>query len=327
MIVGNDLSYAQGVIDWNTYKNNTNFVIIQSSYGNGYFDAQYGNNKGQVLQTNLPHGYYHFAYPDLNSPVDEANWFLHALSAIKPLQDGEVLILDYERTCSDNVGWVKTFLDTVSSALGGYKPLLYTYQDMLTSNDFSPVANEGYGLWIAAPTNDPNNNTFQTGAFPFACMQQWGVQTVPGISGQVDADVFFGNADTFLKYGFKSTAIPTPQSQSINVSTQSGPVASQPTEQTAQVSEVTHVIEGTAQTNTTVPITASTNSGKLNVIITATSTQTPQVTSSSETTKIPPTEAKPLPMPTPIKPSMDWYSTIVFLLKNIFNTLFKKGGK
>lgn len=212
MIVGNDISYAQGVIDWNTYKDNTDFVIIQSSYGNGYFDSQYGNNKGQVLKTGLPHGYYHFAYPQYNAPEDEANWFLHALSAIKPLQDGEVLFLDYEPVGWDgnHVVWVGSFLDTVSNALGGYKPLLYTYQSMLTSNDFSPVSNKGYGLWIAAPTNDPTNNTFQTGVFPFAAMQQWGTQTVPGINGIVDADIFFGNTNAFLAYGYKSNPNPLP---------------------------------------------------------------------------------------------------------------------
>lgn len=208
---GADISHDQGQINWQLFKNNVNFVFIQSSYGVGNFDAQYGYNKGQVLLTNLPHGYYHFAYPNLNTALDEAKWFVTALSAIKPLQKGEIIILDYEEEASDgdNVGWVKTFLDYVT-AQTGVKPILYTYQDMLQANDFSSVAQEGYGLWIAAPTNDPTNNNFNTYAFKFALAQQWGTEAIPGVSVATDADIFFGTVAEFEAYGYQPIVPPSP---------------------------------------------------------------------------------------------------------------------
>lgn len=205
-IVGNDISQYQGKIDWNTYKNNANFVLIRSSYGVGNFDPWYGYNKSEVQKTNLPHGYYHYAYPQYNSPENEARWFITALSAITPLQEEEVLALDFEESAftGDKVDWSKRFLDYVSTHFNGIKPLFYSYQDMVTGSDWTPLVNGGYALWIAAPTNDPQNNVFQTGKWPDAVMQQWGSQNnVPGIQATVDADIFFGTKDAFIAYGYK----------------------------------------------------------------------------------------------------------------------------
>lgn len=77
-------------------------------------------------------------------------------------------------------------------------------------------------------------------------------------------------------------------------------------------------------TQTEIPVTVSTTGQSTVVNI---STQPDVVPNDQTVTITSPVEAKPLPTPTPILPRMDWYSTIVFLLKNIFSTLLKKGGK
>jgi GH25 family lysozyme M1 (1,4-beta-N-acetylmuramidase) len=67
------------------------------------------------------------------------------------------------------------------------------------------------GLYrIASYTGDPNNNTANIGQWPFAAMQQWtDAQNVPGISGNVDGDVFFGDSNAFQQYGYHTqTAMP-----------------------------------------------------------------------------------------------------------------------
>lgn len=204
MVLGNDVSSYQGDIDWDTLKTNANFAGMKATEGIGFIDTKFARNQSESRRVDLPRFFYHFARPDLNNdPAQEADYFL---SKVGPLKDGEVLCLDYEVQYHDPVGWCKLWLERVRF-MTGVSPLFYSYQSMLTSNDWSPVVSEGFGLWVAAPTGDPNNNNFVTGAWPFAAMQQWGTEPVPGISGAVDADVFFGDISTFKKYGY---SVPTP---------------------------------------------------------------------------------------------------------------------
>lgn len=198
---GQDISQYQGNIDFSIYKNNTNFVICKATEGVGFIDQWFGNNRQKARDNNLLRGWYHFARPDLNpDPIPEADYFLSVCWDIQP---GELLFLDYETQFNgDNVKWVKGFMDRIAERLKGYRPLFYTYQSMLKSFDWSPLINDNVGLWLAAPTNDPSNQNFDTGQFPFAAFWQWGNEAVPGIQGQVDADLFFGDKTAFLAYGY-----------------------------------------------------------------------------------------------------------------------------
>lgn len=207
-IVGNDVSEFQGTIDWNTFKDNANFAIIRSSYGDGFTDKQFFQNRNEARRVGLPHGFYHYCYPEDNTPEAEAAWFL---SQIGTLQAGEILCLDYEEHYTgDPVAWCKTWLDVVQKATG-VKPFIYLNQSLATSYDWTIVAGSDYALWIAAYTYDPTLNNFQLGKFPYASMQQWtDKQQVPGITGAVDGDVFFGDAATFQKYGYVPVPVPPP---------------------------------------------------------------------------------------------------------------------
>ncbi len=209
MIVGNDVSEFQGQIDWNVYKNNSNFIIIRATFGNGYFDKWFTHNRDEARRVGLPRGYYHYAYPQYNTPEIEADWFCKALWDI---QEEESLYLDYEENWNGNVvSWCKAFLDRIAGKLNGYKAFIYLNQSLATSYDWTPVVSAGYGLWIAAYTYDPNNNNFKIGPWPLAAIQQWtNKQQVPGIQGAVDGDVFFGDINTFKKYGYIKPQ-PSPQ--------------------------------------------------------------------------------------------------------------------
>lgn len=210
-LAGCDISDYQGDINWPTFKNNVNFVIAKATEGTSIIDEWFGNNRQQARLAGILRGWYHFAHPELNSATDEATFFINVIKG-DPLQVGESIYLDYEESWSgDNVTWVLTWMQAVEKALG-VKPIFYSYQSMLTSHDWTPVVNNDNGLWVAAPTNDPSNNNFDTGAWPSAMMQQWGNETIPGVTtGVVDADIFFGDANAFKAYGLKgSTPAPTP---------------------------------------------------------------------------------------------------------------------
>lgn len=215
MLVGIDISEYQGAVDWKTLKNNVNFVIMQSSYGNGYIDKWFGNNRQQARNLGLLRGFYHYAYPQYNTPEAEAEWFCKVLNG-DPLQEGEVLFLDMEESYTGNkVDWSKRFLDYVF-ATTGVKPLFYSYQDYMNNNNWQPLVDAGYGLWLASYTYDPTKNTGNTQQWPFMAFQQWtDVKQVPGISGNVDGDAFFGDATTFKKYGFQPVQ-PAPEPQVVS---------------------------------------------------------------------------------------------------------------
>lgn len=206
MIVGNDVSaIGQGQIDFDTYKNNSNFVLVKASEGSAFADPQLSRNQSEARRVGMALGYYHFARPSYgNSPQAEADKFL---AVIGQLKDGEVLALDYEDNYSgDAVAWCKAWLDYVT-AKTGCKPLIYMDQSEVQKYNWKPVSDAGYGLWIASYTYDPTKNTAIIGSWSFAAMQQWtNKQSVPGISKITDGDVFFGDVPTFKKYGYKTPA-------------------------------------------------------------------------------------------------------------------------
>lgn len=205
-IVGADISDNNGQINWPTFKNNVNFCLMKATEGTGYIDKWFAYNWSQARAAGLLRGVYHFARPDLgNKPEDEAQFFINVIKGQGGLQQGESVYLDYEKPLTvNNVVWALTWLQIVEAALG-VKPLFYTYQSMINGKeDWSAVVNNGNALWIAAPTNDPANNTFQTGKWPSAVIQQWGNQNIPGApNGVTDSDIFFGTSDQFLAYGLQ----------------------------------------------------------------------------------------------------------------------------
>ena len=226
MTVGNDISKWQGDVDWNTYKNNSNFVIVKATEGTGYIDTKFTRNQSEARRVGLPLGTYHFARPDLGGSAEvEADFYVKTVGS--PIE-GEVYCLDYEPNWNgDAVGWCKAFLDRVQLTLK-LKPLIYLNQSQVTRYNWQPVVDAGYGLWIAAYTYDPNNNVFQMGAWKFAAMQQWtNSQQVPGISGKVDGDAFFGTTDTFKRYGYQAPT-PTPPPPPVEPPVVIPPVTPQP---------------------------------------------------------------------------------------------------
>src|ERR1035437_1051862 len=115
MIVGNDISQFQNAagMDWTIFPHNANFVIIRSTYGNGYYDGYFALNRDKARLAGILRGFYHYAYPEYNSATDEASWFC---KAVYDLQEGESLYLDFEENyAGDAVAWCKEFLDYVAT--------------------------------------------------------------------------------------------------------------------------------------------------------------------------------------------------------------------
>lgn len=214
--LGNDISKYQGDINYDVFKKNTQFVIFKATEGNGYTDPKFTRNQSEARRVGLLLGYYHFARPDLgNTPEAEADYFLKTIGELK---DNELLALDYEcpKQKQSDVSWCKKFLDRVFEKTK-VRPFIYLNQAQIKNFNWNEVISGSYALWVACYTYDPNKNTFVIGEFKSAAMQQWSnKQTVPGISGGVDGNVFFGTLETLKKYGYHAPVI-TPPAQNTEV--------------------------------------------------------------------------------------------------------------
>jgi GH25 family lysozyme M1 (1,4-beta-N-acetylmuramidase) len=193
MIHGIDISSYQGKLDFHSVKDNADFVIIRSTYGNGYKDTNFEINRDGARAVGLCVGFYHFAYPQYNTPEGEATWFTKCVSC----QPGEILVLDFEEPVANPVDWCKRFLDKVTANMG-FKPLIYLSPSFINASDWTPVINAGYGLWLAHYDNNPvqvDNTPWYTVA-----MKQYSDKgSINGVT--VDLDVFYGDTDVFKKYG------------------------------------------------------------------------------------------------------------------------------
>jgi GH25 family lysozyme M1 (1,4-beta-N-acetylmuramidase) len=215
MIRGADISHYQGTVNFDLLKTAVDFLIIKTSEGVGLLDSQFSRNQSEARRVGLCCGYYHYSHPELNNnPESEADYFLKTIGQLK---DGEILCLDYEVTYAGGVDWCKKFLDRVYSVTK-VKPLIYMDQSRMKQFDWTPIVNAGYGLWLAQYDYNPDGTPAATD-WPFMALRQYSNNSIfAGISGGVDGDVFYGDQNTFKKYGYVTPTPPqTPSNPAIEV--------------------------------------------------------------------------------------------------------------
>jgi GH25 family lysozyme M1 (1,4-beta-N-acetylmuramidase) len=211
---GIDISVYQGSPDFNKLKGKVDFIFTKVTEGTDYINAQFKNCQEQCRKLGIPLGYYHFGKPDLgNKAVDEAKYFVKTIGEIKP---GEILALDIEVPYKELAKWSKEFLDTLSGLLGGYKPLIYLNLNQITNNNWKPIVDANYGLWIAYyHQNLPDNLPWKTVAFH----QYTSSGNIDGIKGNVDLNYFYGSKEALVKYGYKGVQenTTTPENKELKV--------------------------------------------------------------------------------------------------------------
>lgn len=199
--LGIDVSFWQGTITYSQWVQVHNsgkvFAFAKATQGiyNSYNDVQFVNNMTQGRAAGMLMGAYHFADPDLYGAAAEAN---HFVDIAGPYMTSGYLrpVLDLER--GSGLGktalsqWANTFMNTVQSRTG-VEPLIYCNVNYATNYLDSTLSSRD--VWIAIwPTNpDPQNGNPATGVFPTWAFWQYSDHgSVPGISGNVDLDVFHG---------------------------------------------------------------------------------------------------------------------------------------
>lgn len=210
LVNGIDISVYQGSISaaqWQQIKaSGVQFVFARVSLGSCCdHDANYVNNLNGAIAAGIPIGPYSVGYPHTNmsDPNDAANEANYLISLTKSYYQGSGLmlrpVLDLElgnlgKTFTSN--WVVQWANTIKAGLG-VDPIIYTYTSYASNELNSSVTS--YPLWIANYNYAPPSTLPASKYVPWSSYKFWqysSTGSVPGISGNVDLDVYNG---TFLQ--------------------------------------------------------------------------------------------------------------------------------
>lgn len=185
------------------------FVIIKATEGAGYVDAtcdtkyQYAKSKGKLL------GVYHFARPDLNGAVAEAEFFCKNTTGYWKNKEA-ILVLDWEVGNTRDVNWALTWLKKVKE-LTGVKPLIYMSASVVASANWNEVVNNDFGLWIAgypSKYNVKNPPVPAEGEMPYT-ISPWKFAAIwqyTSSAGTLDRNVAYMSKEAWGKYAGKTAA-------------------------------------------------------------------------------------------------------------------------
>lgn len=173
---------AGAPIDWAAVKGDGYAgVIVKASQGVNYINPYWRADAAGAADAGLLVGAYHFAHPGQNDADAEANYALAAVSGVDlPLG----LSLDMEdlggRQAYEVAPWCETWLSVVGNVVKLVP--FYTDDSLLALITGAPW---GHPLWLADPSG-----TYTGPLRPW--MVQTGTGPVPGITGPVDLDTFYG---------------------------------------------------------------------------------------------------------------------------------------
>lgn len=197
-INGIDISHYQndrGAIDFNAIKNSgISFVIEKATEGNSYIDPNFSegsNNYSNSINAGLNTYAYHFL-DDPQNYSNEANNFIQELQKVNYPKNDYVFVdveinsgkLDPTTFTND----VDAFLNILNQ--NGYTKFgIYTGYSFYYDNFISQNLPTDALIWIAryGTVNDPNSN----GPKLPADIWQFGKDSISGISGPVDVDIWY----------------------------------------------------------------------------------------------------------------------------------------
>lgn len=177
------------------------FVIVKVTDGTSYNDPAAAGFARQIIDAGMLGGGYHF-WQAGQSATAQAD---HFVSVMKPVIGRALLVLDWESSDTGNVSGAKAFLDRVY-AKTGVRPLIYMSQSVAAGHNWSSVAKD-YALWVARYGTSSYGDT---GAWAKPAMwQHTSSGRVPGYSGNVDLDYFYGDKAAWRAFA-SGDAAPTP---------------------------------------------------------------------------------------------------------------------
>lgn len=189
---GIDVSHHQKPIDWARVRGaGFEFAIVRGSYGGSTtdLDRRYGEHRDGARTAGLVVGHYHFAYPDGDDALTEADHFIGVVGSLPP---GEFVVLDIERGKGNLAAWAQLWVAQVEKALGRL-PLVYGYPAFLR-DQMKDAALAHCPLWVAHYDVERPEVPPPWGSA--AIWQQSDKAQVPGVSGSCDVNVCLADLPT-----------------------------------------------------------------------------------------------------------------------------------
>ncbi|MDR6870664.1 lysozyme [Bosea sp. BE125] len=200
-IQGIDISRWQGEIDWAKVKDaDTRFAFIKATEGGDHLDPSFKRNWAEAKKHGIPRGAYHFVWW-CRSAKDQVRWLKKHIP-----RDADALppVLDVEwqngSQCTRKISRdqalakIREMLAALQ-AHTGKKPIIYT--DINFHEDVLEGEFNDYPYWLRS-TAAPLKHRYNREKWEF-----WQFTTtgqVPGISGDVDRNAFFGSEQEFAAW-------------------------------------------------------------------------------------------------------------------------------
>ena len=194
-IHGVDVSKWQGSIDWAAVRGaGTQFAFIKATEGGDHVDERFLDNWHGAKAAGVPRGAYHFMYW-CRPAHEQAAWFRANVPA-----DPDALppVLDLEwngapRTCprkqprEEALANIRHMLDAME-AYTGKRPIIYT--DITFHREVLEGELEDYPRWLRSVAAEPEQ---RFNSRSWMLWQYTATGRVPGISGDVDRNAFYGS--------------------------------------------------------------------------------------------------------------------------------------
>ena len=189
LLKGIDVSYAQGVIDWEKVKASglVDFAILRAGYGKetSQIDDQFSRNYTACKQLGIPVGAYWYSYATTVAEAEqEANVCLQIIQG-KQFEYPVAFDIEEARCLPQADAISTTFCTALENA--GYYTAIYTFKSALESN-FSAAVKNRYDIFLSHIGVQQTDYAGDYGLWQYS----W-TGCIPGISGDVDLD--YANKD------------------------------------------------------------------------------------------------------------------------------------
>ena len=195
LLKGIDVSYAQGVIDWEKVKASglVDFAILRAGYGKetSQIDDQFSRNYTACKQLGIPVGAYWYSYATTVAEAEqEANVCLQIIQG-KQFEYPVAFDIEEARCLPQADAISTTFCTALENA--GYYTAIYTFKSALESN-FSAAVKNRYDIFLSHIGVQQTDYAGSYGLWQYS----W-TGCISGISGDVDLDYAYKDYPTMIQ--------------------------------------------------------------------------------------------------------------------------------
>ena len=209
LLKGIDVSYAQGVIDWEKVKSSgqVNFAILQAGYGKetSQVDKQFERNYSECKRLGIPVGAYWYSYATTAAEAEqEAKVCLQTIRG-KQFEYPVAFDIEEERSLPQANALCKAFCSALEAA--GYYVAIYTFKSALENNISAAVKNR-YDIFLSHVGVQQTDYAGSYGLWQYS----W-TGCISGISEDVDLDYAYKDYPAMIQNaglnGFTKATQPT----------------------------------------------------------------------------------------------------------------------